>query len=86
MGSKEAMLTFANTANEDAPYSVYCNGSGFEGGTGTSAVMFADSQEVDSLHYHIGPISQHTVYKAKIIGLMLGLHLLSASEKLFTFH
>ncbi|KAF8237040.1 hypothetical protein L208DRAFT_1249167 [Tricholoma matsutake] len=43
--------------------------------------MFTDSQEVDSLCYHLGPISKHTVYKAKIIGLMLGLHLLSSIKK-----
>jgi hypothetical protein len=43
--------------------------------------MFSDGQEVDSLCYHLGLISKHTVYKAEIIGLTLGLHLLSGLKK-----
>ena len=75
------MLVFASTTHEDAPYSVYCNGSGFEGGMGASAIMYSDGHEVDSLCYHLGPISKHMVYEAEIIGLTLGLHLLSGLKK-----
>ena len=82
MGSKDAALTFANETYEVTPHSVYCDGSGFEGGIGASAIMYTNGQEIDSIHYHLGPISKHTVYEAEIIGLMLGLHLLFSIKKI----
>ena len=49
MGSKDAALAFANETHGIAPYSVYCNGSGFEGGIGASDILYVDGQETDSL-------------------------------------
>ena len=31
-----------------------------------------------SLHYHLGPASEHTVHEAELVGLILGLHLIRA--------
>ena len=56
---------------------LYCNGSGFEGGVGASAVLYEKGTKTQHLTYHLGLIREHTVYKAEIIGTTLGLHLLT---------
>ncbi|KAF5374631.1 hypothetical protein D9615_008911 [Tricholomella constricta] len=70
-------LREANRIHDLAPVSVYCDGSGFEGGIGASAVLYVDKAERASLRYHLGPTTKHTVYEAEIVGLTLGLHLLT---------
>ena len=55
---------------------VYCNGSGFEGGAGASAVLYKDNHVVKSLHFYLGPLTEHTVYESELVGLLLALHLL----------
>ena len=47
-------------------------------GVGTSAVMYINKTEKHSLHYYLGPLSDHTVYKGEIVGLILALHLLKS--------
>ncbi|KNZ79466.1 hypothetical protein J132_09617, partial [Termitomyces sp. J132] len=59
-------------------FSVFCNGSGAEGSIKASAVMFISNKEVSSLKYHLSLAAEHTVYEAKIVRLMLGLHLLTS--------
>lgn len=39
--------------------------------------MLPNNAERDTLQYHLGPTTHHTVYEAEIVGLTLGLHLLS---------
>ena len=67
--------------HEIAPVSVYCDGSGFEGGIGASAVLFIDGIERNSLRYHLGSVSEHTVYEGEIVGLTLALHLLAGLRR-----
>ncbi|KNZ77262.1 hypothetical protein J132_05972, partial [Termitomyces sp. J132] len=55
---------------------VFCDGSGYEGGIGASAVLFVDEKEKSNLKYHLGSSTEHTVYEAKIVGICLGLHAL----------
>ncbi|KNZ78773.1 hypothetical protein J132_09911 [Termitomyces sp. J132] len=55
---------------------IYNNGSGFEGGVGAAAVLFIHEQEKALLCFYLGPASQHTVYKAEIVGMFLALQLL----------
>ena len=64
--------------NHNTKISVYCDGSGYEGGIGASAVLYINSTERCSLQYHLGPDTEHTVYEAEIAGLLLALHLLSS--------
>ena len=44
---------------EDTAYlCVYSNGSGIEGMAGAAAIVFRDGQEVKSVHYLLGPLTQ----------------------------
>ena len=74
---KTTALAQATTAH-DTPISIYCDGSGYEGGIGASAVLYVDSVESCSLQYHLGPDTKHTVYEAELTGLHLALHLLTS--------
>ena len=64
--------------NHNTKVSMYCDGSGYEGGIGASAVLYINSIERHSLQYHLGLDTEHTVYEAEIAGLLLALHLLSS--------
>ncbi|KAF5367638.1 hypothetical protein D9615_010583 [Tricholomella constricta] len=80
-GDKAKALAEANHIHRIAPTSVHCDGSGYEGGVGASAVLFVNGIEKASLKYHLGPITKHTVYEAEIVGLTLGLHLLTSTSR-----
>ncbi|GLB41456.1 putative encoded by [Lyophyllum shimeji] len=81
LDNKIAALAEANRAHRRAPVSVYCDGSGFEGGISASAVLYVCGTEEASLQYFLGPMSRHTVYEAEIVGLTLGLHLLTTFSR-----
>ena len=56
---------------------IYTDGSDYKDGVGSSAVLYQPRPaEPIVLRYHLGSSERHTVYKAEIIGLILGVHLL----------
>lgn len=55
---------------------IYSDGSGFEGGIGAAAVLYRGNNEPKTLKYHLGPATEHTVYKGEGVGAMLGMELL----------
>lgn len=55
---------------------VYSDGSGYDGGIGTSAVLYVKDQLIKSLRYYLGTEFEHMVYEAEGVGLVMGLHLL----------
>jgi hypothetical protein len=59
-------------------YRLYTDGSAIDGGVGTAAILYQNSQRVDTLRYHLGPATEHTVYEAEIVGMLLGASLLNA--------
>jgi len=40
--------------------------------------MYINKTEKCSLHYYLGPLSDHTVYEGEIVGLIIALHLLKS--------
>lgn len=56
---------------------IYTDGSNYEDSVGTSAVLYKPGlAEPIVLRYHLGSSERHMVYKAEIVGLILGVHLL----------
>ena len=49
---------------------------GFEGGIGTSAILYIKDKEVKVLQHYLGTDKKHTVYKAEGVDMAMGLHLL----------
>jgi ribonuclease HI len=56
---------------------IYSDGSGYKDMIGAAAVMYSNEQEVGSLRFLLGPITEHTVFEGELVGVLLGMHLAS---------
>ena len=65
-----------DNAEDRAEVHVYSGGSGVDSSAGAAAVLFQDGLEVRSVCYQLGSLTQHTTYKAEVIGVLLALELL----------
>ena len=54
---------------------IYTDGSGYKNMVGTSAVLYNDGIEIDSLKYQLGTIQDHTVFEGELVGIILGTQL-----------
>ena len=68
------------TENATETVQNFSDGSALEGKVGALVVLFNKGEHTQTLHYHLGPDSQHMIHKAKMVGLLLGLHLLTARK------
>ena len=82
--SKEAALPLANLTNSTIPIRVYSDGSGYEGGIGASALLYINERLARSIGVYLGTAQAHTVYEAKGVGLLMGLHLLNGLSRWLT--
>jgi len=82
--SKEKALEVAEKIERIHPVQVFCDGSGFEGGIGASAVLYVNNQVAKILHYHLGSEKEHTVYEAEGVGITMALHLLKSRNRQIT--
>ena len=73
---KESAFRNAISAHNLTCYKVYCDGSGYKNGASASAVLYKGNIPIKTLLLHVGHISKHTVYEAKLISILLALHLL----------
>jgi ribonuclease HI len=64
-------------ADKDAPehIQIYTDGSAQEGKVGAATVLTRNGQPLKVLHHHMGTTSEHTVFEAELVGLILGLQL-----------
>ena len=63
--------------DEEADIQVFSNGSGINNKVGATMVMYRRGQESKTVRYHIGALTDHMVFEAEAIGLLLARHLLS---------
>lgn len=52
------------------------DGSGIDGQVGVAAALLRCGKESRVLRFHLGTTTDHMVYKAELVGLLLVLHLL----------
>lgn len=55
---------------------VYSDGSAVDGGVGGAAVLMRGKQMIREKRFYLGTETQHTVYEAEIIGMILAVQLL----------
>ena len=55
--------------------------SGHDGKIGAAAVMMTDGMEIQTLRYHLGSETEHTVYEAEVIAVILALHMLTTLKR-----
>ena len=73
---KETALEHAIETHLHTQYKVYTDGSSFEGGVGAAAILYKNNQIMKICQYHLGSSTEHTVYEAELIGIILALFLL----------
>jgi ribonuclease HI len=59
---------------------IYSDGSAHDGQVGAAAILTRPGKPNRVLHYHLGTTEEHTVYKAELVGLLLGLHLIKTEQ------
>ena len=59
---------------------VFTDGSCHDGKVGAAAALFINHQHVTTLRYHLGKATEHTVFEAEAVGLILAAHLLRKNE------
>jgi ribonuclease HI len=69
------------TENATEEIQVFSDGSALEGKVGASAILMRKGRHTRTLHYHLGPDTEHTVHEAELVGILLGMHLLSTEKK-----
>ena len=63
---------------------IYTDGSGFNSQSGVAAVLYRRGEAPLSLRCRLGSLHKHTSFKAKVVGLILGAHLLGQEPQLST--
>ena len=60
---------------------IYTDGSGHDKKISAAAVMMVNGMEIQMLHYHLGSETEHTVYEAEAITVILALHMLTTLKR-----
>ena len=68
--------------NNSATVKIYTDESSIEGGIGAAATLYINNTHCRSLQFHLGSDKHHTVFEAKLVGLMLGAALLQQIDYL----
>ena len=68
-------------ANAEEEVKAYTDGSAIEGKVGAAATLPRAGRAARTLHFHLGLESEHTVHEAELVGILLGLHLISAERR-----
>ena len=76
---KEASIRESRLAREEIK--VYTDGSIHNGKVGAAAVMYRGGKRQKTLKLCIGESSEHTVYEAELVGLILGLQLIKMAKR-----
>jgi len=56
---------------------VYTDGSGYKEKIGAAAILYRGGKRISTLRYRLGNATEHTVYEGEIVGMILGLALIS---------
>ena len=56
---------------------IFMDGSSHNGLVGAAAVLFIDHNHITTLRHHLGKATEHTVFEAEAVGLLLAAHLLT---------
>ena len=60
---------------------IYTDGLGHNKKIGAAAVILVNRMEIQTLHYHLSSETEHTVYEAEAIAVILVLHILTTLKR-----
>jgi hypothetical protein len=75
---RDSSITKSVNATEDIQ--IYIDSSVLESTIGATAVLLKAGHSPCMLHLYLGSKKEHTVHKAELLALLLGMHLLSTKE------
>jgi len=76
---RDSSIKEAEDATEEVQ--VFADGSAMEGKVGAAAILLREGRPTRALHFHLGSEGKHTVHKAELVGILLGLQLISMEKK-----
>ena len=76
---KEAIEDFKKNRDETK---VFTDGSSTDGKVGASAVLYVNDTKVATLRFHLGAASEHTIFEAELVGMIMATHLVSTVDNL----
>ena len=76
--SKDASILEDRHANETVK--IYSDGSAHKGKVGAAVVLIRPGHPTRTLHFHLGPTSEHMVHEAELVGTVLALHLINTEK------
>lgn len=68
-------------ANAVEVIKIYSDGSSHDGNVSTTVVLKWEGATERTIKYHLGSAEHHTVYKAELVGILMGLYLLKTEHK-----
>ena len=74
----DAKVEFAHCGSRTM---IFTDGSCHDGKVGAAAALFIDHQHVTTLRHHLGKSTEHTVFEAEAVGLLLAAQILAKSEE-----
>jgi len=77
--NREDSTEEAKNATEEIQ--VFTDGSAKDGQVGAAVVLLRAGKTQHTLHLHMGPEEEHMVHKAELVGILLGLHLISTEKQ-----
>jgi len=77
--SREDSIKEAESASEEVQ--VFTDGSALNGKVGAAAILTREGKPPRALHLALGPESEHTVHEAELVGILLGMHLISTERR-----
>jgi len=77
--NRESLTKEAKNAEEEVQ--VFLDGLAMEGKVGVVVVLLRAGKPAHKLHFHLGSEDKHTVHKAELLGILLGLHLIYTERR-----
>jgi len=78
MSKENLTREFENTVEE---IQVFSDGSAQGGKVGAAAILTRKDKPDHILHFHLGSNTEHTVYDAELVGMVLAMHLIATKKR-----
>jgi ribonuclease HI len=70
----------AEAENATEEIQVFSDGSAINGKVGAAAILTRAGNPIRTMHFHLGTENEHTVHEAELVGILLGIHLISTER------
>ena len=77
--SREDSIKEMEEASEEIQ--IFTDSSAMEGKVGAAAILICKGRHTRTLRLHLSPKTEHTVHEVELVGILLGLHILSTKKK-----